>query len=807
MPAVLLAANVSGVTRRAFVKGAVAAGTATVPRVLSAPTGPAEAIAGVSYPVEDWWLGPELWANRLQDWAMRNGRITCVAASERQLRTASVLTRPLNGGPAQLQVNTGTEIAGNGFSGFLVGTGEAGTDYRRAALVLSASGTGGGLLCVYSSDGSVQFRRHTDEVTQFDYPVIPASTSGPEPPRAVGERVRLTLDVAAQSTGVLASGVTATATGDQSPDSVSPTALVSLTLRAVEIGTGTVLSQAVLLNVPASSVTGGLALVSSGSPSPAATYWLSNLRTAGLGVEWHPERTFGPVVGTLFTQTGSTLKMTVQLVPMLLQTDDVVTLKVFDDVAGSWVRRTVAPVGPGFTSTLRVDDWDATRGWDYRVVFSRGGSWSGHVPAEPSTDHLTIATLCCTKAAHRQLDRATSGVPRLPGEETLGLYTSANVWFPYEELASNIAAQHPDMLVALGDQFYETSPTVKDGDLAPELDFLYKYLMWLWSFRELTRRIPCVVAIDDHDVYQGNLWGDGGVARPAGAAFAAGGYVNSAEWVNTVQRVQCWHDPDPVDPAPVAQGITVYFTTFAYGGVRFALLEDRKFKTGGDGRDDAGALLPPSSLVLLGERQEALLRSFRDDGSSAPAVVLTQTLFGSLVTTADGSPGSGRDSNGWPPLGRKRALRLVKSAGAVMLGGDTHLASFVRHGIDATEDGPVQFTAPAGAASFQRWFEPAATLANATGQPHTGDLVDGFGNAMRVLAVKNMQWTQAEVTAAYGDSMYGHRDFKEEGYGLLRVDLAKRVHVFESWRWDVDPTALRARPMGGWPQTVAFADA
>lgn len=104
-------------------------------------------------------MGPDLWANRLQDWCLRNGRITCVApAGQRLVRTVALLTKRLNGGPARLVVQTGTNTTGTGFSRFLVGTGEPGTDYRRAALVMTASGQAGGLLCVYDADGRVRFR-------------------------------------------------------------------------------------------------------------------------------------------------------------------------------------------------------------------------------------------------------------------------------------------------------------------------------------------------------------------------------------------------------------------------------------------------------------------------------------------------------------------------------------------------------------------------------------------------------------------------------------------------------------------------
>ena len=79
--------------------------------------------------------------------------------------------------------------------------------------------------------------------------------------------------------------------------------------------------------------------------------------------------------------------------------------------------------------------------------------------------------------------------------------------------------------------------------------------------------------------------------RPDGAD---GGYFYPAEYVNLVQRHQTWHLPDPADPKPVEQGITVYFTRLRVGGIDFAILEDRKFKTGPDGQDpEDGAAAGP----------------------------------------------------------------------------------------------------------------------------------------------------------------------------------------------------------------------
>jgi len=245
----------------------------------------------------------------------------------------------------------------------------------------------------------------------------------------------------------------------------------------------------------------------------------------------------------------------------------------------------------------------------------------------------------------------------------------------------------------------------------------------------------------------------------------------------------------------------VYFTRFSYGGVRFALLEDRKFKTGGDKLDDSGSVIPEADLQLLGSRQEAMLAEMAAEGIGPPTVVVSQTMFCCLQTDPNGRRKGARDTAGWPPMARTRATQAMAAAGAVMLSGDTHLPSLVRH-----ISGPVQFCGPAGGATFVRWFEPSPPLPNPGPTPYTGDFTDSFGNAIRVLAVANMHVDQATWLSAYGQPHCGDQALKEEGYGLLRIDPVNRTHTFEAWRWDVDPKARGAAPMPGWPYVLSFDD-
>jgi alkaline phosphatase D len=185
-------------------------------------------------------------------------------------------------------------------------------------------------------------------------------------------------------------------------------------------------------------------------------------------------------------------------------------------------------------------------------------------------------------------------------------------------------------------------------------------------------------------------------------------------------------------------------------------------------------------------------------------VCLTQTLFACVQTDPTGGPRRDFDSNGAPVRARRKAIRLIKQARALVLSGDQHLGTLVRHGVDTFTDGPVQYTAPAAGTAWQRWFEPARALPNARG-PNTGDFTDGFGNRFRVLAVANPRITLAQVRAVKGNNRIGDRELKREGYGIVTVDKLREEFVIECWPWQQDPTAGDAQQYPGWPFRLPFS--
>lgn len=734
------------------------------------------------------WLGPSYWANRLQDWRLHQGWIECVTGvAGDEVRTVAILTREVVSGAtsAHLSVRAAALEASSrgGFCGFLIGAGAGSLDYRAAALVQKASGIGGGMLCTWEPSGRLRFREHTDETNPLAFADLPAESVADvsTPPREVVVR----LDVTPESHGTF-----------------------ELRLSASDPTTDTLLTGAVRRHIPEADVVGGIALVS--SPAPGQTggrFAFRDLRTGGDKIAVRSERAFGPIAGTLHSLNGNVLKLSAQFMPVGETEPRTATLQ-YRAPGGSWRDGPTAGIEPGFTTQFRVSGWDPTREWEYRVGYRVDTTtphyYAGTIRKDPADGGpLTIALFSCAIAAARSLEGG-AGQPELPQAELLGRYTHKNIYAPHGELVANAGRHQPHLLVFAGDQLYENSPTRRDNSLTPTLDYLYKWYLWVWSFREMTRSTPTIVLVDDHDVYHGNVWGNGGRAAPDGDQNK-GGYRCTADFVNIVQRTQSGHNPDPYDPTPVDRGIGVYYGAFHYGGVSFALLEDRKFKTA----PIQGTDLDVHEGELLGDRQEAFLEAWaRDRPGGQPKICLTQTLFACVQTSPAGRPLLDFDSNGYPKLQRDRAIDLLRRAGALVLAGDQHLASVVRHGVDTFTDGVVQFTGPAMGTSWQRWFEPARPLPNGRGTPSTGDFSDAFGNKVRVLAVANPKVTFREYRATRKGRAQGlgDRRLKSEGYGIVRVDRKARAYAIECWPWNVDPLGRDARQFPGWPFRLRFDD-
>lgn len=481
------------------------------------------------------------------------------------------------------------------------------------------------------------------------------------------------------------------------------------------------------------------------------------------------------VAFALYTHDHGVLKLTAQLFPLHAGEPREARLELRRD--GRWVevaRREV--LYPGWSAHFRIEPWDASREVPYRVLHGERASFEGLLRRDPvDKDVIVVANLSCNSS------------------RTTGLRP---------EIIGHLRAQDPDLLFFAGDQTYRHT------------EHTAGWIEFGLQFRDVLRDRPAVTIPDDHDVGHPNLWGENGKAalRKDGAD---GGYFHPPDYVNLVQRQQTWHLPDPVDPAPVERGITVYFTRLRVGGVDFAILEDRKFKSGPAGKippmgprpdhindpayDPATIDLP--GLELLGERQHRFLRDWGQDWTGARLkCVLSQTAFCGAVHMhgkRDERLLADLDCNGWPQRGRRRALEEIRRARAAHLCGDQHLAVVVKHGIEAFGDGPYAFTSPALVNTiYGRWWHPPDGKAGpnpvaGSPLPWTGDFLDGLGNRISMLAYANPEDIAEERKRA-------------DGYGLARFNKKNRTVTFECWPRFSAPDAGDRGQFPGWPVTVAM---
>jgi alkaline phosphatase D len=525
-----------------------------------------------------------------------------------------------------------------------------------------------------------------------------------------------------------------------------------------------------------------------------ATFWFADWFVSGNKFQANPEQTYGPILWTQYTLQNKVLKLMAFFVPMEAGASQVAKLQVRSN--STWATLIESPIDPlSLTANFRVEDWDDSMDQEYRVIYewqSVDGpeltQWGGTIRKDPKDkDSIVLAGLTCS---HAEL-------------------------FPNRFFEENLLAQNPDILYFAGDQVYETCGgygivVAKTAAEVPRatLNYLGKFWPLGLSFRELLKDRPSVMIPDDHDVYSNDLWGKEGAAMPKNAdgtdLRCFGGYRMHPEWVKMVEHTQMGHHPDPYDPTLVERGIGAYYTSLDVGGVSFAIVNDRKFKSApGDVIDAMEPLfkmrgernlplldevneedfdtttLDRDDLQLLGKRQLDFLRVWGSDGKKLRAV-LSQSPFCQPhhLMIAD------FDSNGWPQSGRKRALEVIREANAVMIHGDLHFATLVQQGIDDWEDAGWSFTLPALITGTRRFWVPKVAGENRQpGMPdYTGRFLDGWGNKITMWAAANpFSFLIEDDYEGDGKATLDFLRNKGMGYGIVRFNKAEFIVTFESW--------------------------
>ena len=483
------------------------------------------------------------------------------------------------------------------------------------------------------------------------------------------------------------------------------------------------------------------------------------------------------VAFALYTQDLGTLKLTGQLYPLMPDETRTVRLEIKQGTTWKEISR-VQITYPGWSAHFRIKNWDSSKDIPYRVRHGKRASFNGTIRKDPTDQEtIVVGNLSCNSSR-------TKG--------------------PRPQIIENLKLLDPDVLFFAGDQTYHHT------------EHTAGWLEFGLQFRELMKDRPTITIPDDHDVGQANLWGESGIqaTSPEGNS---GGYFYPIPYVNMVQRQQTWHLPDPVDPKKLKRGLEVYFTRLRVGGIDFAILEDRKFKSGPSGKIPPMGPRPdhindPSydrnavnldDLVLLGDRQLKFLSTWSQDWEGAEMkAALSATAFCGAVHI-HGHPNNrllaDLDSNAWPQKGRNKALRELRKAWAPHLCGDQHLAVLVQHGVESYRDGPFAFTSPAIVNTiYGRWWKPEdekpglRPISNSP-LPWTGDFEDGLGNKITMHAYANPENRQNELKRA-------------DGFGVARFNKRNRTITFECWPRFAKVTDGDKAQFAGWPVTVKMAD-
>lgn len=489
----------------------------------------------------------------------------------------------------------------------------------------------------------------------------------------------------------------------------------------------------------------------------------------------------------MYTVHENTLKLTAQFNPIRNFEAFEASLEIKEN--GKWVKKAEATIiYPGYTAPFRIENWDDSKEYNYRVNHENKAFYEGIIKKNPiDKDTFVMAALTCNS-----------------------IYPNHGGDISREDLVNNIKYLNPDLIFFSGDQVYDHSE---------------HYLYWLKfgrDFGEILRNTPSIIIPDDHDIGHGNLWGQGG-KKAASRRGISGGYYMSPEYVKEVERAQTSHLPDPFDPTPIEQGIGVYYTDLKWGGMSFAILEDRKFKSGldemvkhnpdifpnggyeaiFDSTIDTRKLDVPGT-TLLGERQLKFLETWTTDWENAEMKsVLSQTTF-AMVDNYTGKYDkeifADFDSNGWPQSGRNKALTVIRKSFSPMISGDTHLGTLFQHGIDNWNDAGYCFATPAIANYWLRWWEPNIEGENKlkNAPSYTGEYLDGFKNKITVKAAANPTLPEKKEG--------GKLSTRAAGFGVVKYNKVARTITFDCWARNVDISNPATKQYPGWPVTISQKD-
>ena len=710
------------------------------------------------------WIGSQFWANSLQDWEVRNGKLYC--SRPQKMSTVQIISRYQESNldfDAEFLVGRNQMAAAdtNAKVGVIFGLGDSIENNKARALIQSYSvGEGGEWFGVKGNKLFIE-----DLNTSKIYYSSPLDAEALT--NLTTEGIKLSLKVRYRYHGII----------------WKPTVTLSYNNTKIEV------------DLEMECFKGNMALAASSLKSGVEFFFNSFSTNLDCEVPIHT-MFFGPISTCLYSFNNNLLNFSSQLMPLKVHSTDSVLIEIL--LGKKWKKLACLPVDSTTNqSRLRNYNWPHKTNISYRANLKRGNVLTGNYyegtitsPVSKSNE-LRIAAMSC------------NGMPFIATRN----FTYKTIWSPYEILQKKLAELKPDLLVFLGDQMYESRPIPMETDSALfYADYQYRWLLWCWEMNDITRHLPTIIMMDDHDYRQGNLWGDGSRLADATVPIELpkqyvgheddwqtdnGGFVMNIEFLKKAQLLQTGHLPDAYQPQ--TNGIDNYYTTLSYRGVGMAVLEDRKFKSSplkalpnvptliGITMSDSvsSSLLDNPNATLLGNDQLQMLNNW-SKSEDEMKIAFTQSVYSCLSSVRKGYVpyitqnisldknskqdtrlAKDMDANGWPKHGRDTALAVLRKSQALLVGGDQHFPSITQQGINNWGDAAYSITIPALNNTYPRFFMPATS--DSYGD---SNYIDGFGNKITMLEYHNPQRV---------DSLPSWLD-GAPGFGFIVCDKAAKTY-------------------------------
>ncbi len=707
------------------------------------------------------WIGEEFWSVPLEDWHVNNGRVEC--NSDIEQATLTVLPYNLSEGKSKFKISVKMGLLEEGkqagSSGLVIGSKDPTDPDFRAAIYF-----GEGINLGVNTSGFAFIGQNTAELSDdFDYHNFMLKITGEE----ANGKIYLSLCVSDMMNKVRAD--------IQMPVENSLSGIIQLVNNFKDAG----------------------------SRKNGPRFWFDDFKIEGEKIGYVPGNKFGPVLWTMHTLSNKTLKLTAQFPPISEDDNQVAELHV-QNIEGEWHKLASETIdSDACCATFKVDNWEDTLDLNYKVVYNyfdvfgspQIAEHMGNIKKNPVDKPLKMGALTC---------QFWSG-------------------FPYSPIHDKLKFKNPDILYFSGDQIYEANGgySIKRSPEKMAINsYLGKWFMFGWAFGDLMRDVPTITTPDDHDIFQGNLWGGGGELKSdeTRGRHDYVGFDQTIRTVNAVNRTQCAHLPDPFDPTPIDGGMSVWYTKLAYGRVSFAIVSDRVFKSGPqevaswEGRLEQirtdkikPEQLEKPGLEFLGKRQEVFLEDWvRDWKNIDMKVLLSQTVFANAAThygQFDESWLGDMDSGGWPKKRRDEAINIIRKGFAFHITGDQHLPSLIQYGVDDYRDAGWCFCTPAISICYSRWFRPDDLDEKVKNRPghglaNTGEYTDFFGNLNYVYAV-GYPGNYVKVP-----NRYAFENSKTAGFGFVEFNQKTRDIKIESWKMLGGDKPDEMTQFAGWPLTI-----